>query len=113
MGFLDFFRRRNTAAEDKSEDTNVVDFPKTVAPPELKSVDQLAAEAEARKREEEDIHPVYQVGKTATGRVSMRLGNAHQYTTITMNNQGVDTLIRILEAAKEAEYEDEEDDGVQ
>lgn len=40
--------------------------------------------------------PVYQVGKTLDGSVTLRMG----YTTLTMTNAGVDALIRILEAAK-------------
>ena len=43
--------------------------------------------------------PVYQIGKTEDGMVTLKMG----YTTLTMTNGGVDQLIRILEAAKEPE----------
>jgi len=43
--------------------------------------------------------PVYQIGKTEDGMVTLRMG----HTTLTMTNGGVDQLIRILEAAKEPE----------
>jgi hypothetical protein len=43
--------------------------------------------------------PVYQIGKTEDGMITLRMG----YTTLTMTNGGVDQLIRILEAAKEPE----------
>jgi hypothetical protein len=43
--------------------------------------------------------PVYQIGKTEDGMITLRMG----YTTLTMTNDGVDQLIRILEAAKEPE----------
>ena len=90
------------------EGAKVLEFPQVTRPaPQLKTAEQLQAEAEERKRQEEDTNPVYQIGKTVTGRVTLRLGNAHQFTTITMNNQGVDTLIRLLENAKEAEYDED------
>lgn len=44
-----------------------------------------------------DEGPVYQVGKTLDGSVTLRVG----YTTLTMTDAGVDSLIRMLEAAKE------------
>jgi len=43
--------------------------------------------------------PVYQIGKTEDGMITLKMG----YTTLTMTNGGVDQLIRILEAAKEPE----------
>jgi hypothetical protein len=46
-----------------------------------------------------DKAPVYQIGKTEDGMVTLKMG----YTTLTMTNGGVDQLIRILEAAKEPE----------
>ena len=46
-----------------------------------------------------DKAPVYQIGKTEDGMVTLKMG----FTTLTMTNSGVDQLIRILEAAKEPE----------
>jgi hypothetical protein len=42
----------------------------------------------------------YSIGKTEDGKVTLSLGN-YSSTVVTMNNDGVDTLIRMLEAAKE------------
>lgn len=53
--------------------------------------------------------PCYQIGKTEDGKVTLRLGTSHNYTTLTMTNSGVDTLIRMLEAAKEPEELDPEE----
>lgn len=50
---------------------------------------------------QKEDYPVYQIGKTADGRVTFRLHNDWGYTTITMNNQAVDQLIRMLESAKD------------
>jgi hypothetical protein len=52
--------------------------------------------------------PAYQVGKTEDGRVTLRLGGQYGYSTLTMNNAGVDNLIRMLEAAKEPELDNTE-----
>jgi hypothetical protein len=41
----------------------------------------------------------YRIGKTEEGKVTLSLGDYPQ-TTVTMNNAGVDQLIRMLEAAK-------------
>jgi len=41
--------------------------------------------------------PLYQVGKTQDGSTTLKIG----YTTLTMSDAGVDSLIRMLEAAKE------------
>lgn len=46
----------------------------------------------------------YRIGKTEDGKVTLSLGD-YGTTTVTMNNEGVDTLIRMLEAAKEPEDE--------
>jgi hypothetical protein len=43
-----------------------------------------------------DEGPVYQVGKTIDGSITLRIG----FTTLTMTDDAVDTLIRMLEAAK-------------
>jgi hypothetical protein len=53
--------------------------------------------------EEKIPGPAYQVGKTEDGRVTLRLGGPYGYSTLTMNNAGVNNLIRMLEAAKEPE----------
>ena len=50
--------------------------------------------------DEESIRPAYQVGVTEDGRVTLRLGNGQQWSQISMNDAAVDTLIRMLEAAK-------------
>ena len=74
---FDFFRRR-TAKElmKTAEEQYVAPIPSTM-----------------------DKAPVYQIGKTEDGMVTLKMG----YTTLTMTNGGVDQLIRILEAAKEPE----------
>jgi hypothetical protein len=46
----------------------------------------------------------YSIGKTEDGKVTLSLGD-YGSTTVTMNNEGVDTLIRMLEAAKEPDDE--------
>ena len=51
---------------------------------------------------EADEGPVYQVGKTLDGSVTLRIG----YTTLTMSEAGVNSLIRLLEAAKENNNEE-------
>lgn len=50
---------------------------------------------------------VYKIGKTEEGKITLSLGD-YSGTVVTMNNQGVDTLIRMLEAAKDPEYDTEE-----
>ena len=74
---FDFFRRR-TAKElmKTAEEQYVAPIPSTL-----------------------DKAPVYQIGKTEDGMVTLKMG----FTTLTMTNSGVDQLIRILEAAKEPE----------
>jgi len=74
---FDFFRRR-TAKElmQQAEERYVAPIPSTM-----------------------EKAPVYQIGKTEDGMVTLKMG----YTTLTMTNSGVDQLIRILEAAKEPE----------
>jgi hypothetical protein len=58
-----------------------------------------------RETEETIPPPAYQVGKTEDGRVTLRLGGQYGFSTLTMNNAGVDNLIRMLEAAKEPELD--------
>jgi hypothetical protein len=50
-----------------------------------------------------DNTPCYQVGKTEDGRVTLRLGDSYSYSQLTMNDEGVDCLIAMLEAAKSNE----------
>ena len=72
----------------------VADVVKPIAPPAPK------------EQKVEDDHPVYQIGKTANGKITFRMQNSVGYTTLTMNNEGVDQLIRMLEAAKEPETDE-------
>jgi hypothetical protein len=58
--------------------------------------------------EKEPPHPAFQVGKTEDGRITLRLGGSYGISTLTMNNAGVDNLIRMLEAAKEPELDNTE-----
>lgn len=50
---------------------------------------------------EKPAEPAYQIGRTEDGRITLRLGTNHQWSQIVMNDAGVDTLIRMLEAARE------------
>lgn len=43
--------------------------------------------------------PVYQVGVTESGKVTLRIGGAYGYGMLTMNDAGVLKLIDLLEAA--------------
>lgn len=43
--------------------------------------------------------PAYQIGKTEDGQVTFRMGTDTNWTQLTMNNEGVRSLIRMLEAA--------------
>ena len=43
-----------------------------------------------------DEGPLYQIGNTLDGSTTLRIG----FTTLTMTDAGVDTLVRMLEAAK-------------
>ena len=74
---FDFFRRRTDKELMKTaEEQYVAPIPSTL-----------------------DKAPVYQIGKTEDGMITLKMG----FTTLTMTNSGVDQLIRILEAAKEPE----------
>jgi len=50
---------------------------------------------------EEPKPPAYEIGKTEDGKTTFTMRHAYGSTTLTMTNTGVDTLIRMLEAAKE------------
>lgn len=64
-------------------------------------------------KQEEPKGPAYQVGLTPDGRVSLRIGEDYYGSTLTMNNEGVDALIRILQAAKPASVSGDEVDEVE
>jgi hypothetical protein len=50
---------------------------------------------------EKVIEPAFQVGRTEDNRVSLKLGGDNSWSSsLLMNNEGVDALIRMLEAAK-------------
>ena len=68
--------------------------------PEIPNTKVSEALAEAQKKEE-DALPCYQVGVTKDNRVTLRLGDGVYYSTLTMTNEGVDRMIRMLEAAKD------------
>lgn len=50
---------------------------------------------------------VYKVGRTEKGLVTLSLGD-YSGVVITMNNSGVDQLIRMLEASKDPEGKDQD-----
>lgn len=65
--------------------------------------------AEAQRKEQENS-PIFQVGTTEDGRVTLRMGNFGIWATMT--DRGVDQLIGMLQAAKglSAEITDDEDE---
>ena len=70
----------------------------------------LAEKKEKERMEaekEEDGLPCYQVGVSKDNRVTLRLGSGSYYSTLTMTNEGVDRMIRMLEAAKDQCNEEE------
>lgn len=79
---FDFFRKR-TAKEFEEEAKETYGIP-AVEPIEVPRRDQV----------------VYKIGKTEDGKVTLSLGD-YSGVTITMNNAGVDHLIRMLETAKD------------
>lgn len=91
---FDFFRRKTAKefVEEAKETYNVPPMPPVVEPPPPKP-DQT----------------VYKVGKTQEGKVTLSLGD-YSGVVITMNNAGVDQLIRMLESAKEPEIETPENE---
>ena len=65
-------------------------------------------EKERMKAEQEEQGlPCYQVGVSKDNRVTLRLGSESWYSTLTMTNEGVDRMIRMLEAAKDQCNEEE------
>lgn len=59
------------------------------------------AEQQEQAKKEEDALPCYQIGVSKDNRVTLRLGDGVYYSTLTMTNEGVDRMIRMLEAAKD------------
>lgn len=57
---------------------------------------------DAQQREQENL-PIFQVGTTEDGRVTLRIGNYSSW--VTMTDTGVEQLIALLTAAK-AQYGD-------
>ena len=84
----------------KPDYTNVVKFPQPVAVPNTPYIEPPGPSAS------KDSPTVYRIGKTEDGKVTLSLGN-YSGVVVTMNNAGVDHLIRMLEAAKDIEYTDE------
>jgi len=70
---------------------------------------ELLAKNLAEKKEKERMEaekeeqglPCYQVGVSKDNRVTLRLGSESWYSTLTMTNEGVDRMIRMLAAAKD------------
>lgn len=88
------FGRRSYNTDMRTDMEKIADDMKKVlppipAPPEPKR-DQIA----------------YKIGKTEEGKVTLSIGD--HGAIVTMNNQGVDQLIRMLEAAKDPVKEPEE-----
>jgi hypothetical protein len=84
------------------------DSEETIANKEL--FEKKLSEKKERERDdaesEADMLPCYQVGVTKDGRVTMRLGGETYYSTLTMTSEGVDRMIRMLEAAKDQAKEE-------
>jgi hypothetical protein len=49
--------------------------------------------------------PVYQIGRTEDGRITLMIGYGYIHSTLTMNASAVKRLIRMLEVAVEEETE--------
>jgi hypothetical protein len=71
---------------------------------EQKEKDRMEAE------KEEKAGPCYQIGVSKDSRVTLRLGDGTYYSTLTMTNEGVDRMIRMLEAAKDQCTEEVEEE---
>ena len=70
---------------------NVYNLPTPKAVPPMPKVEEPV----------ENNKPCYQVGKTEDGRVTLRMGTDTMWSQVVMNNDGVDVLIAMLEAAKD------------
>ena len=95
---FDLFRRK-TAKEYLDEASNVYNLPKPTSVPPVPYVEPVGPSAS------KDSPTVYRIGKTEDGKVTLSLGN-YSGVVVTMNNLGVDQLIRMLEAAKEPDVYD-------
>lgn len=88
---FDFFRSKSAKEYLKDAKDNVYNLPKPTLVPPVPEVVPPKRDATA-----------YRIGKTEEGKVTLSLGD-HDTTVVTMNNAGVDQLIRMLEAAKDPE----------
>ena len=79
-----------------TDPSNVVKFPEPKVVPTVQETQPTASKPSPT---------VYRIGKTEDGKVTLSLGD-YSGTVVTMNNAGVDQLIRMLEAAKDPEYWD-------
>ena len=79
----------------KSDYTNVVKFPNSVAPP-----------APAAPAVDPDPITYYAIGPTSNGRLNFKIG----YSSITMNKAGTRALINMLESAYANMSNDDEDE---
>jgi hypothetical protein len=50
-------------------------------------------------------NPVYQIGRTEDGRITLRIGDGYAHSTLTMTDSAVKRLIRMLEVAVEEDAE--------
>ena len=46
-------------------------------------------------------NPVYQIGRTEDGRITLRIGDGYAHSTLTMNKYAVERLIKVLEVIME------------
>jgi hypothetical protein len=60
------------------------------------------------QKEEEKNKPIFQVGTTEDGRVTLRIGNYSAW--VTMTDHGVEQLISMLRVAKGTDEEDTKDE---
>jgi hypothetical protein len=66
---------------------------------EIKEADKVIP---GKRIEETDQSiPVYQIGRTGDGRITLRIGDGHTHSTLTMSQTAVVRLIRMLEVAVE------------
>jgi hypothetical protein len=67
---------------------------------EKKLAEKKEKERMEAEKEEQGL-PCYQIGVSKDNRVTLRLGDGTYYSTLTMTNEGVDRMIRMLAAAKD------------
>lgn len=56
------------------------------------------------------LPPVYQVGKSEDGRITLAIGSSGYGSTLHMTNEGTRQLIKMLEASIDPSYDDDEYD---